>query len=479
MSNKKGFDLKSFIFLFSLVFSGHLLAKEEMSSSFLQLFNKGDRHDVKGYLLKNMSHSRIQTYGIEAHVGAFLNLQNTHGKLTLLDVLSEENNNERLLVQSENNQLTFTLIINREAQKPYGMNYFILRDSPARGDVKVRLSHKKIANELSIFMERLRKKDAFSGVVLVAKKEEIIFNQAVGFANKEWRVKNTLDTRFALGSINKMFTALAALKLVEQGKIKLDDKLVDYVDRSWLPEGEVDQITVRHLMTHTSGLGNFFNDEFNDSNKELYRDLESYKPLIAGAPLNFSPGSRNRYSNSGMLMLGLVIEKASGLSYYDFVQKYIYDRANMADSGSFELDSTTPKLATGYLKRMHSDNWVKSTYTRAVKGSPAGGGFSTIQDLHRFALALTNYKLLNKELTEQAYSEKTAYNSAKWYGYGFSVGGQPDNRIVGHGGAYLGVDARLDIHLDTGYVVVILANQSNVVSPVRRKINELLANADY
>ncbi|MCF6441770.1 beta-lactamase family protein [Pseudoalteromonas luteoviolacea] len=470
--------MKNFILLVSLVFSGCLLAKQELSNSFLQLFNKGDRHDVQEYLLKHMSQNRIQTYGIEAHVGAFLNIQNTHGKLTLLKVLSEENNNERLLVKSENHQLTYTLMINREAQNPHGMNYFYLRDTPAKEKATAGLSNQKVASELAILMDRLGNNDAFSGVVLVAKGEKVIFNQAVGFANREWRVKNTLDTRFALGSINKMFTALAALKLVEQGKLKLDDKLVDYVDRSWLPEGEVDQITVRHLMTHTSGLGNFFNDEFNDSNKELYRDLESYKPLIAGAPLHFSPGSRNRYSNSGMLMLGLVIEKASGLSYYDFVQKYIYDQANMTDSGSFELDSTTPKLATGYLKRMHSDNWVKSTYTRAVKGSPAGGGFSTSKDLHRFALALTNYKLLSKELTEEAYSEKSAYNSAKWYGYGFSVGGQPGNRIVGHGGAYLGVDARLDIHLDTGYVVVILANQSDVVSPVRRQINELLERVE-
>lgn len=192
-------------------------------------------------------------------------------------------------------------------------------------------------------------------------------------------------------------------------------------------------------------------------------------------PLHFSPGTQNRYSNSGMLMLGLVVEKVSGMSYYDFVQKHIYDKANMPQAGSFELDSTTPNLATGYLKRMHSDTWVNSTYTRAVKGSPAGGGFASAKDLHNYALALTSYKLLNKELTESAYSEKSKYNSAKWYGYGFSVGGTPDNRIVGHGGAYLGVDARVDMHLDKGYVVVILANQSDVVSPVRRKINELLA----
>lgn len=244
--------------------------------------------------------------------------------------------------------------------------------------------------------------------------------------------------------------------------------------KSWLPEGKVELITVRHLLTHTSGLGNFFNDDFNKSDKEIYRDLSAYKPLVSQTPLLFSPGTRNRYSNSGMLMLGLIIQKVSGKTYYDYVQKNIYDKAGMPMSGSFELDSVTPNMASGYLKRMHSDNWVNSIYTRAIKGSPAGGGFSSVGDLHHFALALTSFKLLGKELTEEAYSEKTKYNSAFWYGYGFSVSSGSGDRVVGHGGAYLGVDARLDIHLDSNVIVVILANQSGVVGPVRRKVNELI-----
>ena len=176
-----------------------------------------------------------------------------------------------------------------------------------------------------------------------------------------------------------------------------------------------------------------------------------------------------------MLLLGLVVEKVSGKNYYDYVQENIYNKVNMPNSGSFELDSVTGNMASGYVKRMHSDHWIDSIYTRPIKGSPAGGGFSTVEDLHNFSLALTRYKLISKKLTHEAYSEKTKYNSAFWYGYGFSVSGEADNRVVGHGGAYLGVDARLDIHLDSGFIVVILSNQSDVVAPVRRKINELIA----
>jgi len=464
-----------FTFSLLLLFSCSVFTKDLLAPSFLKTFNKGSRIGVIEYLSQNMSKGRIETFGIEAHVGVFLNQQNTYGELELVEYLPTHNDNERVRVISKNNQLLYTLVINKERAEPHKINYFSLQSVESEVDRIVPLTTKDLVKELSEFLEQLEQKEAFSGSILIANDKDILFQKSVGYANKEWGIKNNSATKFSLGSMNKMFTAISALQLIEQGKLLFEDKLVQFVDKSWLPEGEVEKITVRHLLTHTSGLGNYFNDDFNVSNKEVYRDLKAYRPLISQTPLLFSPGTRNRYSNSGMLMLGLIIEKVSGKSYYEYVQENIYDRANMPNSGSYELDSITPNLATGYLKRNHSDKWVNSLYTRAIKGSPAGGGFSTIGDLHNFALALTSFKLLGKEMTEEAYSEKTQYNSAFWYGYGFSVSGEQHNRVVGHGGAYLGVDARLDIHLDAGFNVVILANQSNVVAPVRRKITDLLS----
>lgn len=475
-----------FLFITALSFFSPSLASKELAASFITVFNEGSRIEVIDYLSEHMSKSRIQTYGIDAHVGGFLNSQNTFGALEIVKVLTPNNGNERVEVISQNNKLKYNLIINKEKDTPYKINYFTLQipDSeevsikPSKSASKKSLSGKELAQELSSFINKLSMEDAFSGSVLVAQNKDVIFKSSVGYANKTWKINNTINTKFSLGSMNKMFTAISALQLIEKGKLKFEDKLIQFVDKSWLPKQGADSITVRQLLTHTSGLGNFFNDEFNKSNKEAYRNLEAYKPLISKSELLFKPGSRNRYSNSGMLMLGLVVEKVSGESYYDYVQKNIYDKANMTNSGSFELDSVTDNLASGYLRRMHSDDWVDSIYTRAIKGSPAGGGFSTVGDLHQFALALTDFQLLEKELTEDAYTEKTQYNSAFWYGYGFSVSGVDSNRIVGHGGAYLGVDARLDIHLDSGFIVVILANQSDVVAPVRRKINELIEKAN-
>lgn len=449
--------------------------KEGLANSFVEIFNHGDRTQVIDYLSKNLSQARLDGFGVEGFTSAVVNRQNTYGQLESITYLPPTENTERIQVISENNQLTYILNINRTATKPYKINNFTFRPPTSSPITQPQIAPKEFAFELSGFLEHLADREAFSGAVLVARGNNILLKQSVGLANKASKVDNRIDTKFALGSMNKMFTAISILQLIEQKKLQFEDKLVQFVDGDWLPEGDVEQITVRQLLTHTSGLGNFFNEEYIQSNKELYRELTGYKPLVAATPLLFTPGSRFRYSNSGMLMLGLIIEKVSGISYYDYVQKNIYDKTGMASSGSYELDGVTPNMAMGYLKRAHSDTWVSSLYTRAIKGSPAGGGFSTVDDLYQYALALTSYQLLGQKLTEAAYSDKSLYNSASWYGYGFSVTGQPDNRIVGHGGAYLGVDARLDIHLDTGYVVVILANQSNVVRPVRRKINELLA----
>ena len=462
------------LLLIPVYFSKLAFADEKFAKSFVGVFNEGSRTEVIKYLQKNMSNSQIERYGIDAHVGVLLNQQNTFGQLEVQKHLSAENGNERVRVISSNNDLEYNLMINRERKAPFKINYFTFEDVTSDAQKLTTITAQELKQELTNFIDKLARNEAFSGVVLVAEGKDVLFQEAVGYANRPWRMKNEVETKFSLGSMNKMFTALAALQLIEQGKLKFEDKLIDFVDTSWLPQGEVEAITVRHLLTHTSGFGNFFNDEFNKSNKEAYRDLTAYKPLVSSSPLLFSPGTQNRYSNSGMLMLGLVIESVTGTSYYDYVQENIYNKAGMINTGSFELDSSNQNLATGYLKRSYSDDWVNSIYTRAIKGSPAGGGFSTVGDLHKFAIALTEYKLLSKELTEEAYSEKTDYNSAFWYGYGFSVSGEPDNRIVGHGGAYLGVDARLDIYLDKGFTVVILGNQSDTVAPVRKKINELI-----
>ena len=443
--------------------------------SLLLAFNQGDTQTVSRYLLENINPESIGMYGIEAHIGGMLNNRNTHGKLTLVKHLPMNGSNERAQVIAEHNQFSYILHVNRTTTQPYKINYFYLAEDKSESSIKHKINLAEFKPKLSKFLTNVADHDSFSGTVLIAKNQQILFQQAFGQANKSFNIANDLSTKFSLGSMNKMFTAIATLQLIERGELNFEDKLIDYVDSSWLPKKEAEQITIRQLLTHTSGLGNFFSEEFNDSSKGNYRELSSYKNIIASMPLLFTPGTSNRYSSSGMHMLGLVIEKVSGDSYYDYVDKNIYQKAGMVNSASYELDAITPNLAIGYLKMAHSDSWVNNYYSSGIKGGPAGGGYSTVADLYNFSQALRQFKLLSKEMTEQAYSNKVQYNSPAWYGYGFVVSGAVDDRVVGHNGASLGVDAQLDIHLDKDIVVIILANQSDVVAPVRRKLNELIS----
>ena len=469
------------IFLCLFGFSPRVLSEENLVNSeqvllpaLFKVFNEGDRHVAMRYYQDNINPESIGIYGINAHVSGFLDDQIVHGKLSIVKFLPNNGANERAEVIAENSQLPYILTVNRTRAAPYKLNYFYLANMKDKPN-NIKITAGDLQAVLSGHVDELAKKEAFSGTVLIAKGDKVLFKKAVGQANKSFGVSNNLETKYALGSMNKMFTAIATLQLIEQGKLNFEDKLSDYVDSSWLPTGGAEEITIRQLLTHTSGLGNFFNEAYLNSNKGDFRDLASFKEIIVNTPVLFSPGTNNRYSSSGMHMLGLVIEKVSGQDYFDYIERYIYQKAKMSNSNSFELDGITPNLAVGYLKQPHSDTWINNNYYNTVRGGPAGGGYSTVDDLYSFSKFLTQFKFLSQKMTEQAYSNKVNYNSANWYGYGFSISGTDSNRVVGHGGASLGVDARLDIHLDTGFIVVILANQTGVVAPMRRIINKLLA----
>lgn len=329
--------------------------------------------------------------------------------------------------------------------------------------------------DLNKYLKELAIKDEFSGSVLLAKGEDIVFQAAYGMASKRFNVPNNIQTKFNLGSMNKMFTSVGIMQLVEAGKLSLNDKLSNYVDETWLSKDISQKIEIRHLLSHSSGLDNYFNRTYMNSSKNIYRALDDYKPLILDSTLLFEPGSKARYSNTGMLMLGVVIEKITGQDYFSYIREHIYQKAQMINSDSYEMDQPIPNLAIGYESDDKNETgWKNNIYLHVLKGGPAGGGFSTVQDLHKFALALTNYQLLNKELTEEVYSFKSKL-TYRDYGYGFNILGDANNRIVGHGGGFPGIGSNLDIYLDQGYIVAVMSNYGRGDSDVRNKIRELLA----
>jgi CubicO group peptidase (beta-lactamase class C family) len=277
----------------------------------------------------------------------------------------------------------------------------------------------------------------------------VLWQKAVGAANRENGTLNTLDTQFRNGSMNKMFTATAALQLIDAGKLSLDDTvgkiLPDY------PNKEIaSQVTIRHLLTHTGGTGDIFGPQF-AANRLTLKTHADYVALYgARAPVHV-PGGEFRYSNYGMVLLGAIIERVSGQSYFDFVRTSVFERAGMRSTGSLPETDAVPNRSAGYMRR--GDTWVLNTDTLPWSGTSAGGGYSTVGDFFRFAEALQSGALISKA----SFTQMTTPNRGQ-YGFGMVIRGEGPRRTFGHSGGAPGQNGELRVFPESGYTVVVLSN---------------------
>jgi CubicO group peptidase (beta-lactamase class C family) len=201
---------------------------------------------------------------------------------------------------------------------------------------------------LSSYFDPLAAADVFSGAVHISKNGHVLFERAYGLADRATGLPNRTDTKFNLGSMNKMFTAVAVGQLVEQGKLTFDDTVAH-----WLPDRAIDgadRITLHHLLTHTSDMGDFFGPRFFSGGKDLLNTLWDYFPLFESTPLAFEPGARWSYSNAGFIVLGAIVERASDEDYFDYVRGHLLRPSGMHDTDSYARDEQVPNLATGYTR---------------------------------------------------------------------------------------------------------------------------------
>jgi CubicO group peptidase (beta-lactamase class C family) len=305
-------------------------------------------------------------------------------------------------------------------------------------------------------------------------------------AEKSFSVANRVDTKFNLGSMNKMFTAIAVAQLVEAGKLSFADTLAKVLPG--YPNRQVaEKVTVHQLLTHTAGLGDFFdNPEFRPY-RERYVKPADYFPLFAARPLRFEPGARFGYSNAGFVVLGAIVERVSGQSYFDYVREHIYKRAGMHESDSYELTEVVPNLAVGYARFQDDPLGIDPRRSNIAflpwRGSPAGGGYASAPDLLKFARALNTHKLLSPRMTELVLGAKVAMTGSpranEKYGYGFVsevlAGGR---EIRGHsgGGENSGVNSSLVMFGDGSYTVVVMGNyDAPAAQDLAHKICDFLA----
>jgi len=446
----------------------------------IKAFNSGNAEVMRDFIKSNYSESNLKRNPVDSELLFFQQFYNTNREMKFHSLFGVKEHMLTILVQAKLSErwLIFQFLFNTEA--PYKIERLRIgsADAPPEFALKEKMTEAEIAAELDRLISKLAQADTFSGTVLLAKDEKIIFKKAYGLASKRFNIPNKIDTKFNLGSMNKMFTGLAIVQLAEQGKLSFDDPIIKHVPD--YPNKEVAQkVTIHHLFTHTSGMGHFWNEKFDDEFRWL-RTVEDHIPLFVDDPLAFEPGERWSYSNAGFVVLGLIIERITGQSYYDYVKKNIFEPAGMMNTDSYEMDKPVPNLAIGYTKLSPDEGrftgeWRNNHFIHRIKGGPAGGGFSTVEDMHKFALALRNHKLLSQKYGALILTGIAEISPKTKYAYGFGESTIKDYRFIGHTGGTAGVEAIFRTSPDSGYTFIILSNYDNSTRPVSAKMRDLIA----
>ena len=317
----------------------------------------------------------------------------------------------------------------------------------------------------------------FNGIALVAENGKVIYKGAFGMANMEWEIPNTPDTKFRLGSITKQFTATLIMQLVEQGKIKLDGKLSDYLPDYRKDVGE--KVTIHHLLTHTSGIPSYTGlpKFFEDVSRNPYKVDEFVKKYASG-DLQFEPGSKFAYNNSGYFLLGAIIEKVTGKPYEQVLKENIFDPVGMKNTGYDHYDTILQKRAAGYSKT--PDGYTNAPYLDMSIPYAAGSMYSTVEDLYLWDQALYTDKLISaksKELMYTPFLEKYAYG---WTvaDATFKQNDQPVSEIA-HGGGINGFSTIIARFPKEKNLIVLLDNTAQPMGPLSEKIARILYTQPY
>jgi CubicO group peptidase (beta-lactamase class C family) len=417
-------------------------------AAWLSAFNSGDAGQIISFDDKYRTQLPpfAQTLAIRQQTGGFILLRiEKNDPLALEAVVQEKNTGTRSQVTLE--------VTSGDRPKIVEMNIAVSR-----------LTEPEVIAALSDEVDKEARNDQFSGDVLVARDGKILIEKSAGLANRETKAPVTPETQFRLGSMNKMFTSVATLQLIESGKLGFEDVIAKHIP-DYPNKNLASKVTIRHLLTHTGGTGDIFGPDFTKNRLSL-REHSDYINLFGARPLLFEPGSRYQYSNYGFVLLGRIIEKASGMSYYDYVQSHIYDPAGMKSTDSRPETDNVPNRAEGYLRR--NTEWVSNADTLPWRGMAAGGGYSTTGDLLRFALALQSGKLISKTMLTEA-----ATSHSQQYGYGFALEGDGRLKSYGHSGGAPGMSGDLRIFPELGYVVVGL---SNLDPPAANRIVDFFAS---
>ncbi len=424
-------------------------AAEQQAKAWLAAFNSGDRATLLEYLKTNRPSDAD-------HIDGLMGFRGMTGGFDLEKTEESAPTRFVALVKEKDSDQFARLVLEVEVGTPHRVSNFQLMAIPRPAEFAIpRVSQPEAIAALEKDLEHDSAADRFSGAALVAKDGKVIFEHAYALADREKKIPNQVNTQFRIGSMNKMFTAVSIMQLVQAGKIQLNDPfgkyLTDYANKEM-----ANQVTIEQLLTHTGGTGDFFGPEFDAHRLEL-KTLQDYVKLYEKRPVQFEPGTKFEYSNYGFLLLGVVIEKVTGGSYYDYVREYVFKPAGMTLTDSLPENEAVAGRSVGYMKEGPGP-WTPNTDTLPWRGTSAGGGYSTVEDLFHFATALLGHKLLDAKHTDPLIRGKVDTGRGDKYAYGLFERDNNGMKCFGHGGGAPGMNGDLDICPESGYVIAVLAN---------------------
>ncbi len=319
----------------------------------------------------------------------------------------------------------------------------------------------QVVMQVDAYMQAAIEHDQFSGTILIAKDGAPIVSKGYGMANYELGVPNTPKTVFKIASLTKQFTAMAIMQLQERGKLNVNDSICQYLDAcpaAW------QAITIRQLLTHTSGIPNFSSSPDWDEKISLQPyTRKGFVDVFRNAPLEFVPGEKFKYSNSGYYLLGLIIERTSNKPYADFLHEEIFAPLGMKSSGMEDPRALVPNQASGYYWSLNS--FIKPAYMNAVSAYGNGGMYSTVEDLLVWDAALYTDKLVSRKSRDEIF---TPYK--KEYGYGWRIGKKFERPTTEHSGSSNGFSTFI-LRFPTERLTVIVLSNSDSTSATKAAYN--------
>jgi CubicO group peptidase (beta-lactamase class C family) len=452
-------------------------------SAFLAALNTGDRAALRAFAADNVEPPPHNPAFADEFTEQHLTLYRQSGGFTVRKIERSGSAMIQALAEGKSTGTWMKMTVYISAQPPDYVQaappYHIVGigvgdiETPVEFLSRQRLTTPQLRTKIDGLMKALVAADAFSGVVYVAQNGKPLYARAFGLASRAWNAPNRVDTRFNLASITKMFTAVAVAQLVEQGKLSYNDTVGKLLPN--YPNHDVAaRVTVHHLLSHTSGLiGARALAEKGEGSPNMRTIDEMVKPFV-NEPLSFPPGQQFDYSNAGFILLGAIIERVSGQRYYDYVREHIFKPAGMNHTDFYELDTDPPNLATGFMDGPHGTR-RDNIFQLGVIGSPAGGAYSTGEDMARFQMALTRHVLLRESSLAALWTgvtEEPERNAE--YGYGAQISRYNGARIVWHGGGWQGITNQFDMYPDLGYTVVVLSNYDDDPNAIANKLREWL-----